>query len=290
MEGYPYEERAEHRVRKWLYERRERRRMGLLPGRVTRERVEGLEFVVAWVAERVLESRWLANAVYNLRSDMARIEGALKDLSREVRRLRNSLAEKDAGVRAEVRSLSGKVEELERELARLRGRVSALEDEVAVRLISRGATDSPVVTEYIKRFAKDLEEELYAAVMEYVKRDVANVEMVEARMIVSSLADPGAPLGAPLRRVTPREVALATVVLLAQGLEDEGQAHLLRKRPKNSLVKRLIAKGLLKQLPDGYLAPTSLLRAVYAAVTKPQRRGTSSDEEEQKISGAPAGI
>ena len=285
MEGLSYEERAEYRVRRWLYERREKRRMGLLPGRVTKERVEELEFVVAWAAEQILESQWLASAVYNLRSDLARVEESLKNLSREVGRLKERLVGKDAETREKVRSLSEKVKELEREVTRLGGRIIALEDEVAEHLISRGTTDSPVVARYLERFAKDLEEELYAAIVEYVKGDTARVEVIEARMMISGLADPKAPLGAPLRRVTPREVALATVILLAQRLEDQGLAHLLKKKPKNNLVKRLVTKGLLKQLPDGYLAPTSLLKAIYAATTKPQRGKPGNKRKEEEAAG-----
>jgi len=67
---------------------------------------------------------------------------------------------------------------------------------------------------------------------------------------VRKTADPSAPLGAPLRRVTPRDVALATLALRVQELEDKSQTYRLSRRIPKSLTGRLIAKGLLKKLPS----------------------------------------
>lgn len=68
-------------------------------------------------------------------------------------------------------------------------------------------------------------------------------------------------------------MALATLVLRAQELEEGGGAHRLARRPGRALVRKLIAKGLLKELPNGAVAPTALLRAIYAATLRPSGSG-----------------
>ena len=64
-------------------------------------------------------------------------------------------------------------------------------------------------------------------------------------------------------------MALATLVLRAQELEEVGDTYKLARRPGRAVVRRLIEKGLLKELPSGALAPTALLRAIYAVTIRP---------------------
>ena len=196
------------------------------------ERLRAVERVLAWA---VSELNRLGRVIEEKARPAYPDAYSVQELSRGLAEIRARLE------RLEEAEKSARIRELEDRLKDFSARLVEVEREVAALILSRGLQGSQLIEDYLKWFAEEM---IRAA--------------GEAAHLIGEIADPSAPIGTPLKKISPEEAAAALKIIAKQRI------HGLTNRDKKH-AKKLASLGLLKKIPGERYAPTKFLKGLCAA-------------------------